>query len=242
MSNLAHNTPTNVPFVPPPMPTEKRPQPMADYYQMVTQLPPDSTLILHDISWEDYEELLEKVGEASGLRISYYNGELQVMTLSTIHENYSRLLEKMLALLSVILRVRIISFGSATMKKGKKRAGAEPDCCFYIQSAALIGKKIQIDFNQDPPPDVVLEIDVHHKSTGKFAIYAALGVSEIWLYDEKQMHFYLLREGRYVEVGQSQALPMLTSQILTGFLERSLNEDQYDILLAFEEWLHALPK
>ena len=242
MSNLAHNTPSNLPFVPPPMPPEKRPQPMADYYQMVAQLPPDSTLILHDISWEDYEELLEKVGEASGLRISYCNGELQVMTLSTIHENYSRLLQMFIGLLSVNLRIRIISFGSATMKKGKKLAGAEPDCCFYIQSATLIGKKIQIDFNQDPPPDVVVEIDVHHKSTGKFEIYAALGVSEMWLYDEKRMRFYLLREGRYVEIVQSQALPILTSPILTGFLERSRHEDQYDILLAFEEWLHTLPQ
>ena len=209
---------------------------------MLFRSPPDSTLILHDVSWAEYEYLLEKVGEASGLRISYHKEELQVMTLSTTHENYSRLLQMFIGLLAVNLRVRIISFGSATMKKDKKLSGAEPDCCFYVQSAALIGKNIQLDFSQDPPPDVVVEIDVHHKSTNKFDIYAALGVSEMWLYDEKQMRFYLLQEGRYIEIGQSQALPVLSGQILTDFLGRSRDEDQYDTLLAFEEWLKAAPK
>jgi Uma2 family endonuclease len=144
----------------------------------------------------------------------------------------------MVALLSVIRRVRIISFGSATMKKQAKLEGAEPDCCFYVQSAHLIGKRINLDFSRDPPPDVVVEIDVHHKSTDKFGIYAALGVPEMWLYDEQRMRFYLLCDGQYSEVERSLALPMLTSQILTEFLARSRDEDQYDVLLAFEEWLN----
>jgi Uma2 family endonuclease len=207
--------------------------------KMIEQLPADSQITLHNVRWEEYERLLEDVGEASGWRISYDKGEVEIMVLSPKHENYSSLLERMISLLSLRLRIKTLSFGSMTMKKGEEK-GSEPDCCFYIQSANLIGKKKEFDFSVDPPPDVVVEIDVHHKSDNKFSIYASLGVPEFWLYDEKKVFIYLLRKGKYVEVRKSKALPMLTSKVLTTFLNRSRDEDQYETLLAFEEWLISL--
>ncbi|MBO0719619.1 MAG: Uma2 family endonuclease, partial [Blastocatellia bacterium] len=42
---------------------------------------------------------------------------------------------------------------------------------------------MHLDFRVDPPPDIVVEIDIHHSSVAKLPIYAALGVPEIWRYD-----------------------------------------------------------
>jgi Uma2 family endonuclease len=128
------------------------------------------------------------------------------------------------------------------MKKKRKKKGNEPDACFYIQSADLIGSKIDIDFDSDPPPDVVVEIDVHHDSTSNFPIYAALGVPEIWHYDESSLTIYHPEDNQYVEAKASLALPMLTSRKLTEFLNQSRSEDQYAVLLAFERWLKSLKK
>lgn len=210
------------------------------FREIIEKLPADSTLTLRNVSWEEYEALLESLGEASGLRVSYDQGTLQIMTLSSEHESYSRLLEKLLALLSARLRIRVLSFGSSTMKHKEKGKGSEPDACFYVQTATAIGHRIRIDFGVDPPPDVVVEIDVSHDSLTKFPTYAALSVPEIWRYDGKVLLVYHLKQGQYVAAPSSLALPMLAPGVLTEFLNRSQQNDQYEILLAFEEWLETL--
>src|SRR5258708_37575282 len=97
----------------------------SNYYELVSQLPADSEVTCRDVSWEEYEDLLERVGEARGLRVSFDNGTLQVMTLSAEHERYARYLEKLTGLLSVRFRMSVLSCGSATMRKEKKRKGNE---------------------------------------------------------------------------------------------------------------------
>jgi len=59
---------------------------IASYYEIVSQLPQDASLTLHDVSWAEYEELLEQVGEAPGLRITYDNGSLHAMTIYHLSE------------------------------------------------------------------------------------------------------------------------------------------------------------
>src|SRR3982750_580997 len=105
-----------------------------NYYNIVSQLPAAAVVTFHNVSWEEYEDLLEQVGEARQLRISYNDGTLQVMTLSAEHERYARFFEKLMTILSLRLRISILSFGSATMRKQKRDKGNEPDACFYVQS------------------------------------------------------------------------------------------------------------
>jgi Uma2 family endonuclease len=139
------------------------------------------------------------------------------------------------------LRIRATSFGSATMRTRKQRKGSEPDACFYVQTAEALGTRIALDFAVDPPPDIVVEVDVHHDSISKLPIYAALRVPEIWRYDGARMHLLRLEDDRYVDVDASQALPMLTSAILTTYLTRLREEGEFESLLAFDEWLQTLP-
>jgi len=211
----------------------------ATYREVIERLPTDSTLILRGISWDDYEELLAAVGEAPGLRISYDQGTMQIMTPSSEHESYVRLIERLVDRVSSKLRIKVLSFGSATMKHSRWRKGSEPDACFYVQSASRIGNRVLLDFTNDPPPDIVVEIDINHDSLSKFPIYAALGVSEIWRYDGQALAIYLLERSQYIPSEASLPLPMLTSAVLTEFLSRSRSEDQYETLLEFETWLEG---
>jgi Uma2 family endonuclease len=211
-----------------------------NYYTIVSQLPEDAELIFHGATWEEYEELLDQVGEAAGLRISFNDGTLKVMSLSSEHEKYVRFIEILIAAVRLRLRINIVSFGSATMRKRKKNKGNEPDACFYIQTAETIGNRIELDFSIDPPPDIAVEVDIHHDSTDSDAIYAALGVSEIWRYDEWAMTIYQLQEGEYVVAETSRALPMLNGEILTEYVNRMRQDGEFKALLAFDEWLQSL--
>lgn len=209
--------------------------------ELVQNLPPSSVLTLCEKTWEDYEKLIEEVGEAGGLRISFSEGVLQVMTLSVEHEYYSSIIHTLISHLSFAKKIKVLLYRSATMKVDKKTKGAEPDNIFYVQNADRLPNKIVINFGTDPMPDVVVEIDIHHQSKPKFPIYADFGVPEIWRYDGKKFEIYELQADRktYQTAEQSRALPVLSAETLTNFLNQSREKDQYEILLAFDEWLQA---
>ena len=161
------------------------------------------------------------------------------MTVSAEHEKFARFLEQLVTIIKLRWRLNILSFGSATMKKTAARKGLEPDACFYVQRAPLIGNRIQLDFDRDPAPDIAVEVDVHHDSQMKFAIYAALDVPELWLYREGLVSIYQMEGGEYVEAAASRALPRLTSAILTEYLHRMIEEGEYEALMSFEKWAEA---
>jgi Uma2 family endonuclease len=217
------------------------------YYEIVSQLPQDASVTFHDVSWDEYEELLQQVGEAPGLRVSYDNESLHVMTISAEHEKYALFINSLIAGIRLRLRLNILAFGSATMRKRRRSKGNEPDACFYVQTAPLIGNKIQLDFETDPPPDIVVEIDIHHDSRPRFPVCAALGVPEIWRYNGDVMTIYHLAEESpegeapaYVERDASTALPILTAQLLTEMLERMRKDGNLEALLAFDDWLGSV--
>lgn len=210
-----------------------------NYLELIEKLPDNGILTLSNVSWEEYENLVQAVGEAPSLRINYNRGRMEIMTLSFKHEHYSHFVEQMVGIIRLLLRVKVAFFGSATLKRQRRLKGAEPDACFYVQNAPVIGHKINLDLRIDPPPDVVLEVDIHHESFSRFHIYEGLGVPELWHYDEKRLTIYHLVEGRYEAVINSLAFPILTDEVLTRFLAQSQTEGQDDTLLAFEEWLRA---
>ncbi len=212
------------------------------YFAVVETMPEDTIVIFHNVTWEEYEELLAQVGEAGGLRISFNDGTLKVMTLSDEHEKYAVFFNRLVSALSLRLHINILFFGSATMRKREKSKGNEPDASFYVQTAAKIGNRIHRDLAVDPPPDVVVEVDIHHDSRDNYPVYAALGVPEIWRYYGQEMTIYHLQEADYVSAETSRALPMLGSRVLTEYLKRMQQDGEFNAILAFDEWLQSLPR
>jgi Uma2 family endonuclease len=215
----------------------------SNIYDIVSQLSDGQVEIFHDVSWDEYEELLDQIGETRpGLRVSYNDGTLKVMSLSSEHEKFALFINSLVAHIRLRFRMNILFFGSATMRKKKKSKGSEPDACFYVQTAAALGTRIKLDFTVDPPPDVVVEVDIHHNSMGSDPIYAALGVPEMWRYDGWKATIYHLQDNEYVEAEESKALPMITSAVLNEYLTRLREEGEFEAIFAFDEWLQSLPK
>ena len=131
------------------------------------------------------------------------------------------------------------SLGSTTYKQEWLARGVEPDACFYTANAAGIIGKERIDLKVDPPPDIVVEIDVSHDPTRKLAIYAGMGVPEVWRYDGKRAHIYQLVDQDYVSVDASFVLPVFTTDVLSRFLEQGKTEGQTATRRAFRDWLRT---
>lgn len=209
----------------------------ATYRDAIAHVPAGGTLILTTVAWSEYEQLLSDLGEGCAARVTYDRGRLEAMTPSSSHEMYALLVLRLAVLVADETGVDLESLGSTTFKREDLAQGAEPDTCFYVQHAASIIGKRNIDLRSDPPPDVVVEVDVSHGSVSKLAFYASLGVPEVWRYDERRMHIYHLTTQGYIEAPASRTFPVLTSDALTESLERSKTAGQSGALRSFREWL-----
>ncbi len=120
------------------------------------------------------------------------------------------------------------SVSATTFKRQELERGFEPDESYYIEHAAAVRAKDEIDLTVDPPPDLIVEVDISRSSLNKFGIYQALGIPEVWRYDGASLHLYALRDEGYIEVQQSTALPQFPIETLTSFLAQrsSLGETQ----------------
>ncbi|MPZ18879.1 MAG: Uma2 family endonuclease [Luteitalea sp.] len=209
----------------------------ASYVDAIGHVPPGGTLIVTNVPWSEYEQLLSTLGEGYTARITYDRGRLEIMAPSSSHEMYKELLVGIGRLVAQEMGVDLESRGSTTFKVERFAQGAEPDTCFYVQHATSIIGKTMIDLETDPPPDVIVEVDVSHASINKLDFYASLGVPEVWRYDERRMCIYHLTAQGYVEALASRTFPPLTGNALTEFLERSKSAGQSAALRSVRDWL-----
>jgi Uma2 family endonuclease len=209
------------------------------YLEAIEHLPDGAMLRLEDISWDEYEQLLEELSEWPGVRVSYDHGRVEIMSPTTEHEEYKDFILRIAHILAEELGVALEPRGSSTFKRKRLLKGAEPDASFYVKNAAAIVGKRRIDLSIDPPPDVVVEIDISSESLSKFPIYAVLGVPEIWRYDGKQACIYQLADEDYVEAPASRSFHGLTAQAITDSIEQSKTEGQSQALTAFRKWVRT---
>ena len=126
--------------------------------------------------------------------------------------------------------------GSTTYKREDLERGFEPDASFYIRNAERVRGKSRIDLDVDPPPDLVVEVDITNPSLDKLPIYARLGVPEVWRYDGERLTVFGLRGEGYAEVAESSVLPPLTSEALSGLIKESASLDIADWVRGVREW------
>lgn len=205
----------------------------AAYRETIEHLPAGATLILHHVSWDDYERLVEDLLERPGVRVRYDSGTLEIMTTSPEHEMYARFIDRIVGGLAEAGGITVEHYGSTTWKRQALLKGIEPDACYYIANAARIIGKLDIRLDTDPPPDLAVEIEVTSGSLSKFRIYAALGVPEIWRYDGTTASFYALSASEYIDITESRSFPGFMPALLAETIEHSKTVGQTAALAAF---------
>jgi len=190
--------------------------------------------VLRDLSWEAYVQLMDELPQSRGSRLTYDNGILEITVPLEIHEFSGRLIERFITTLVELMGLRIKTMGSTTMKYPKLRKGAEPGNAYYIQNQPLV-KGRDVDFSQDPPPDLVVEIDITHTDIEKNAFYSSLGVLEFWRFDGKVWRIYQLFDRVYVEVEASPTFPKVPKERLYAFLKEA-REDEIEAVISLRSW------
>jgi Uma2 family endonuclease len=195
------------------------------------QLAPGSVVTIPNVTWSEFETILEELGEKRRARIAYSQGDLEIMVPLPEHEIPRDLLSDIVKILLKVKGIRYQPFGSTTFKR-PGIAGVEPDACFYIQNyQRMIGRRrLEPD---DPPPDLAIQSDVTSKT--KLDAYRAICVPELWVYDNGRLKIYVLRDGIYLDSDTSplfRDIPI--KEMIPAFVERAWQVGNLQALEEFE--------
>ncbi len=199
----------------------------------------EQRILLQGVKWETYESLLEDLVDRTTPRLVFDQGTLEIMSPTAEHEEYNRTLALLVEIIAEETGVDVRRLGSTTFKREDLHKGFEPDSCFYIQSLAAISDKNHLDLLIDPPPDLVIEIDITSSSLDRFSIFSQVGVPEVWRYLDNRVQVFTLDTGHYIEVDHSLALSFVTSAILTRFVQQSRAIKSTEWLRKVRQWIRS---
>ena len=158
------------------------------------------------------------------------------MSPSVEHEGLARTIAMIVSIVAEELEVDVLDAGSTTFKREDLERGFEPDACFYIQNECRIRGLRRIDLTVDPPPDLVIEVDITSPSLNKLPIYASIGVPEVWRHDGERLTVLRRQGDRYAEATVSGVLPPLDASVLSGFVAASWAQGRTVWMRAVREW------
>lgn len=192
-------------------------------------LPPVSTeqrIVIHGIPWSTYVILREAL-DVPGLRMTYLEGALEIMSPSREHETNKKMIARLVEAYAVSLRLRLNGHGSTTFRREAKKRGVEPDECW------VLGRTL----GENDYPDIVLEIIETSPLVDKLDVYDGFGVKEVWIYEDHAFAIHRRRPGGgYARAAKSALLPQLDFALIAKL---TAHRDQLDAIDALERALRG---
>lgn len=205
---------------------------------LLTTSPSDLEIIhLSGISWQTYETLLDELSDRR-LRLTYNRGTLEIMAPSPEHETSKEILGRFIETLAEEHTIDIYPLGSATLKR-PRLSGAEPDKCFYLRNISIVRGQKRLDFQTQPAPDLVLEIDITYSAPNRLQVYADLGIAEVWVYDGNTLVVQQLQAGSYHLASESQFFPNISIVEIGAFLQQSETVNYLELVKNFRNWVRG---
>jgi Uma2 family endonuclease len=206
------------------------------------RIPNKQRFVLDSATWGDYTRFLKMFDERRHVRLTYDRGILEVVTLTHEHEHRAALLARLVLAWTEERVLEVKTGKSTTFRRRVLEKGLEPDECFWIANEPLVRDKDALDLLQDPPPDLVLEIEVSRGCLPRMPIYAALRMPEVWRISRGILSFEILRpNGTYAPAAASRALPPLKPADLQRFLDLRGKMGENAVLQRFRAWVRKLP-
>jgi Uma2 family endonuclease len=183
----------------------------------------DQRVIIHGVPWQTYCAIRELL-DSPGLRLTYIEGTLELITPSPVHELRKTTIARLLEIYALERDVPLVGYGSTTFKREAKQRGLEPDECY------VLGGELR------DVPDLAIEVVVTAGGIKKLPIYASLGVREVWFFEAGAFRLHQLDGGEYRAIERSALLPGLDLAVLTRFAVR---DDQHQAVREYRDLLRA---
>jgi len=196
-------------------------------------------VLLSGVRWETYQHLLQDYDERGAVHFAFHHGDLEITTITFAHARVQQLLSLLVSVIAEETAIDVDCVGAMTLQRPELECGLELDVSFYVQHADQVRGKATIDLSTDPPPDLVIRIDLVEPAFNKFAILAALGIPELWHYDGQQVRIWELAVGEYMEVAESKTLVGIPGAALAELVEASWQMKSTDWLRRTHSWVRS---
>jgi Uma2 family endonuclease len=195
-------------------------------------------MVLENVAWDTYVALAEQ-RRGSVPRMTYDNGVLEMVSPQREHENIGRLVGRLIETYSELRDIEIISVASVTVQRSDLSKAYEADESYYVTHAlGLLGKR-DLDFEADPPPDLVVEVEITSSAIKKMLLFAAMKVPEVWRHDGKSLTMYRLENEAYVPIDTSLELPGLTAWRINQTLAKRDSIGETKLIQSFRTTVDA---
>jgi Uma2 family endonuclease len=179
---------------------------------------PAGAVLRFPATWEEYQQLAQQRGDGSIPRMKYRNGEVLLMSPMPAHGRDASLFGQIAMTLLDHDGREYDAYTPITMEVPEE-SGIEPDYCFYIDNWQAVSGKQRINWQQDPPPDLAIEVDV--TSYSDVDDYLPYAVPELWLWKKQSLKIYQFQAGKYVLQTQSRWFPGID---ITAIVETVVKE------------------
>lgn len=193
---------------------------------------------IHQLNWQGYQQIQQALGERRSPRLTYDHGTLELTMTLEEHESFAEWIGLFIRILVEEFGLKMKSIGSTTLEYPNQERSAEPDNAYYIQNQPQVSGR-RINFEQDPPPDLVVEVDITHTDIDKNSLYASIGIPEFWRFNGTVLSIYQLQSQAYLEVENSPTFPNVPKGKLYEFLQQA-SSDEVEASRALREWVRQL--
>ncbi len=200
---------------------------------MLKVVPPAETrTVIENVRWQTYVDLAEQ-RSGSVPRLTYDEGVLELMSPLRQHENIGRLIGRVIETYTEVRNIEIQSVASTTFTRKDLQKGFEADESYYVQHAELIRVKEEVDLAQDPPPDLVIEVEITSSAIEKLKLFAAMGIPEVWRHDGERLQMFVLESNQYKPINSSRQVPGLSIATVEQVLNRRFEEGETQLIRGF---------
>ena len=204
------------------------------------ELPAGGSVRLSNIPWDLYATLRDEPANRN-VRMTFARGFLEMMSPSHRHERVAYLLGRLIDAWTEDRGLAVQAGRTTTFQRKDLERGLEPDNCYYIDHELQVRDRNELDLSIDPPPDLVLEVDVRSSSLVRLPSYAAMGVPEVWRWRNEQIQVYRLEGDDYQPVDASQALAGFPINAAADLLRERLTSDDNALVRRFRNLISTKP-
>jgi Uma2 family endonuclease len=149
--------------------------------------------VLRGVHWHIYEVLLKELGERP-IRLTFDQGDLELMSLPTDQRLYTRLIDKLIRTLAEVTGTPLKCSKRLIFKRHRLERGLEPDKCYYIDNDLPAREMREFNSEYDLPPELVVEVDLMGSDLDRLEMYAAYWIPEVWRFDGQALCVHGLQE------------------------------------------------
>jgi Uma2 family endonuclease len=172
----------------------------------------DQRVYLHGVSWEDYRRIAALRGESAVPRLTYLEGVLELMSPGTKHEWDKKTLARLFEAYLELLGVEADGIGSWTVKRKKKKSGAEPDECYVFPPIPPLDELER--------PDLVIEVVYSSGGLDKLEVWRRLGAKEVWFWGRPRgLEIFVRRADGFERAERSAHVPGIDPALLARCMD-----------------------